>query len=266
MQTRTVQLTVCLWLFGACTGNGLPDSIWPPVDFELVVEERDSTAADGGMRQFRAYADGTVTYATAAAAVTDAETGTTLPLFDRLAVYRLVPTSIRALARRIHDCGILELDTVQGERNVLDGPRVTLTWRAFGQERVITARGRVHGAMADVLAIVAAHLPEGERLQLQEASGRPVVPVLRGVPTPRRDAAGALRAYLDLLADRPAEQELLLDAYALACALPRRSVAEELLARWLEIDAAVRRQQQMFPELEPGTSAEALERLLPSTR
>lgn len=264
MQTRTVQLTVCLWLFGACTGNALPESIWPPADFELVVEERSFGDEDRGVRQFRAWADGTVSFATADAAVTDAETGTALPLFDRVAVYRLVPTSIRALARRVHGCGILELDTVQGERNVQDGPRVTLTWRAFGRERVITARGRVHGAMADVLAIVAAHLPEGERFELQQASGRPVVPVLRGVPAPRRDPAGALRAHLDLLADRPAAQHLLLDAFALACALPRRSVAEELLARWLEIDAAVRRQQQMFPELEPGTSAEALERLLPS--
>lgn len=255
-----------LLVLGACTSSALPESIWPPADFELVVEERDlDDPAAAAVRRFRALADGIVTYATAARTVADAATGTALPVYERASVYRLVPTSVRALARRIDRCGILELDRVQGERGALSGPSLALTWRAFGQERVITARGRLHGAMADVLAVVASHLPEGEGFALQQATGRPVVPVLRGVPAPSADATAALQVFRQLAAERPDDDGLTLDAFALACALGQRSEAEELLRGWLEATAGRRRQQQMFPEQEPQLEAAILERMLPPT-
>lgn len=256
-----------LWSAVGCTSNALPESIWPPQDFELVVEEvHVESGAAHVVRRFRAQADGVVTYATSSRAVVDATTGTALPVFERLSVYRLVPTSIRALARRIDRCGILELDRVQGERGVVDGPSLVLSWQAFGSRRVITARGRVHGAMAQVLAIVMEHLPAGEAFDLPELAQRTVVPVLRGVPVPRSDAAGALSAHRELLADRPEDRALLLDGFALACDLGRRSVAEELLAKWVQITAAERRQQEQFPEGEPRLTAAVLERLLPPAR
>jgi len=268
MQSWAVPAAVLLLLHAAgCTGNALPDSIWPPVDFELTVEEvhvENGTA--NVVRRFRARADGVVSYATSSRAVVDAATGTALPVFERLSVYELVPTSIRALARRIDRCGILELDRVQGERGVVDGPSLVLSWQAFDRRQVITARGRVHGAMAQVLAIVAEHLPVGEAFGLPELNDRPVVPVLRGVPEPVADAAGALTAHRQLLARRPEDRTLLLDAFALACDLGRRSTAEEFLAQWLTLTATERRQQDMFPEQEPRLTAALLERLLPPAR
>lgn len=254
-------------VLAACAGNNLPESIWPPRDFDLIVEE---VALDGARaqvtRRFRARADGIVSYATAARSVVDPETGTALPVFERLSIYRLVPTSIRALARRIERIGILELDTVQGERGVVEGPSLVLTWQAFGRRHVITARGRLHGAMAEVLAVVSSHLPEGEDFGLPGVADRPVVPVLRGVPAPLDDASAALSAHVDLCELRSDDEDLLLDAFALACHLGRRSVAEELLARWLEATAARRRQQQLFPEEEPMLAESVLERMLPPAR
>jgi hypothetical protein len=251
----------------ACTSSALPDSIWPPADFELTVEEvRIADGAANVVRRFRARADGLVAYATAPRSVVDPETGTALPVFERLAVYRLVPTSIRALARRIDRCGILELDRVQGERGAVDGPSLVVLWQAFGRNQLITVRGRVHGAMAEVLSIVRAHLPDGENFDLPALAERPVVPVVRGVPTPREDAAGALQAHQDLLAQRPDDPTLLVDAFALACALGRRATAEALLAQWLEATAVERRRQALFPEDEPGLQPRLLERLLPPAR
>lgn len=253
-----------VWSAAGCASNALPDSIWPPADFELAIEEvRVDNGTAQVVRRFRAQADGVVTYATSQRAVVDPASGTALPVFDRLSIYRLVPTSIRALARRIDRCGILELDVVQGERGKVDGPGLKLTWQAFGRRQEITARGRVHGGMAQVLTIVIEHLPDGETFDLPELAQRPVVPVLRGVPAPRLDAAGALGAWRELLVDRPADRALLLDAFALACDLGRRSAAEELLAQWVRVTAAERRQQEPSPEPDPRLTAAVLERLLP---
>lgn len=270
---RTVQswarlvATTLLFTAAGCSSTALADSIWPPADFEFAVEEvRIENGTANVVRRFRAGADGIVAYGTSSRAVVDAASGTALPVFERLSVYQLVPTSIRALARRVDRCGILELDRVQGERGVTEGPSLVVAWQAFGQRQVITARGRVHGAMADVLAIVRAHLPEGEAFELPALAERPVVPVLRGVPEPRGDAAGSLQAHRELIALRPEDRMLLLDAFALACDLGRRSTAEELLTRWLTLTADERRLQELFPEGEPRLTAALLERLLPPAR
>lgn len=259
-----------LWLLFAtagCASNELAESIWPPADFELTVEE---VHVDGGVanvvRRFRARADGIVSYATSARSVVDATTGTALPVFERLSVYQLVPTCIRALARRIDRLGVLELDRVQGERGVVEGPSLVLSWQAFGRRQLITARGRLHGAMAEILAIVTAHLPDGEAFGLPAQEGRTVVSVLRGVPAPRSDAAGALQAHRELLERRPGDRTLLLDAFALACELGRRPEAEDLLAQWLQATVALRHEQEMFPEGEPRLTEAVLERLLPPAR
>ncbi|MEO6593602.1 MAG: hypothetical protein ABIP94_02490 [Planctomycetota bacterium] len=239
--------------------------MWPPDDFELIIEEiHVDDGAARVVRRFRAGSDGVVAYATSSSSVVDAESATLLPVFDRLAVYQLVPTSIRALARRLDQAGIADLERVQGERSATDGPSLAVVWHAFGRRQVITARGRVHGAMAEILAVVAAHLPPGETFGLPGEAERPVVPVLRGVPVPVSDAIGALRAHQDLLALHPDDRALMLDAFALACQLARRDTAEGLLRRWTEATADQRRQQEMFPEGEPRLTPEVLQRLLPA--
>ena len=98
----------------ACVETGAGESIWPPVDFELRVEEVkvvEGTART--VREVRVFGDGLVVYGTSGRAVVDAETGTALPVFDRLCAYQLVPTSIRAFGRRLDALGVTRIDTVR---------------------------------------------------------------------------------------------------------------------------------------------------------
>ncbi len=240
----------------ACHDTSLAPSTWPPPDFELVVEE---VAIEAGVantvRQLRVLGDGVVVYGCASRSCRDPGSGTTLPVFDRLAVYRLVPTSVRALARRLDRLGVTRIDTVQGERGVSVATSLQLTWRAFGEQRRIRAAGRVAGPMAEILAVVQAHMPEGEAFGLPGLAERPVTYTLRGVPVPQTDPAGALAACRELLQASPEDEVLLLQAFALACDLGDRSVAATLLDQWSEVTEAMRRAQELFPEAEGLTPA-----------
>lgn len=250
-----------------CAASDPPPSIWPPADFRCEVEE--VALRDGALhvvRRVRFDASGVVVYGTSSRSLIDPETNTALPVFDRLAVYQLVPYCLRMFARRLEQRGITTLDTVQGERGVSDQSGVALRWRAFGSERVLTARGRVHGTMADILALVDAHLPSGERFGLADEGERPIVAVLRDVPSPALDARGALQAHQDLLTAHGEDAQWLLDAFSLACAASARADAEALLARWSALAAArqATRRSTPFPDenLE-GLTTEILRRLLP---
>lgn len=248
----------------ACQSEPLAESIWPPSDFEIQIEEVQLVGSEARVvRRFRAGADGLVAYGTSANAIVDPVTRTLLPVFDRLSVYRLVPMSMRALVRRLDDFGIGQLDRVQGERGAVDGPSLALSWHAFGRGHVITARGRVHGAMAEILALIAAHLPPGEGFALPGLADRLVVPVLRGVPEPRTDAAGSLAALAEMLIERPDDSTVMLDAFALACHLIRRDKAEEMLRRWTVV-MDKQRPPDMFPEEEPRLVPAVLQRMLPA--
>lgn len=248
-------------LLASCSAAPEQDTIWPPADFEVCVEE---ARGDQLVRRFRVRADGLACFATATGSVRDAETSVQLPVYDRACVYRLVPTCTRALARRIHRAGILELDAVQGERGTREATTLTLRWQAFGQRRLVTARGRVHGAMAEILAIAGAHLPAGEAFELPGVAERALRPVLRGVPAPLADAGAGLDALLEVSRDGPADGPLLLDAFALACRTGRRSDAEDLLRRWSELCAGELREQQVFPAEGPRLTPEVLTRMLPA--
>jgi hypothetical protein len=112
----------------------------------------------------------------------------------------------------------------------------------------------VRGIPAEIMTVVSAHLPPDESFDV--ALNRPVVGVLRGVPQLQADAAGALGAYEDLLADGAVADDLLLDAFALACRLGERDAAERWLARWSEARAIERAAASPFAErqtrLEPA--------------
>lgn len=250
--------------FVACASNEPVPSIWPPPDFSCQVEEVQ--LRDGVLhvvRRVRFEASGVVVYGTSQRSLVDPATATALPVFDRLTVYELVPSCMRALARRIDRLGITKLDAAQGQRGATDEAALVMRWRAFGSEKVLTARGRVHGPMAEILAVVIAHLPPGERLALPGTMDRVVVPVLRGVPEPAVDAGGALLAHEALLTRHGEDAAWLLDAYALACALGQREVALGLLRRWGEHEA-LRRPVGSFPDApREGLTAEILRRLLP---
>jgi hypothetical protein len=247
----------------ACFSNELAPTNWPPVDFTCEVEE--VALRDGVLqvvRRVRFDGDGTVTYGLASTSCVDVATGVALPVFDRLAIYRLVPVSIRAFARSLNRLGVTTIDGVQGERGVASSSGLVLRWRAFGASRSIVARGRVHGPMAEILSVVMAHLPSGERFGLPGAAERVVVPVLRGVPAPLAQVDAALAAHEDLLLRRGDDRALLLDAFALACAVGARSRAEALLQRWTAAGGGA--PQGPFPDAtEGGLKVEVLQRLLP---
>lgn len=251
------------WLAASCE-TPVPPSIWPPPDFALTVEQvAHEVDAVQVTKRFRVRADGLVIYGTATTSLVGSDPDLRLPVFDRLAVYQLEPQCTRALARRIERCGVLDLDPVQGERGAVTGPSVVVSWQAMGQRKLLTASGPVHGAMAEILAIVDGHLPEGEHLELPGVADRNLARVLRGVPGPRAFANGALEVHRALLQKNPADGETALDAFVLACHLGHRQLAEALLAQWAQATTEQRRVQSGFADVGGALSPEVLGTLLP---
>ena len=232
--TRTF-LAVSALLAVACGGRELAPSIWPPEDFSLVVEElREDGDRMHVIRRLQVDASGLVVYGTSAQPLVDEQTGASLPVLDRLAVYALEPTSLRFLARKLDRLGITTMATPATAGSSSVG--VSVTWQAFAQRRVLTSTGRLRGSFGEVLALLAAHLPPGESFDTKMT--RPVVSVLRGAPVPVTDAGGALAAMIQRLGERPADAGLLLSAFALACRVGDRQEAERLLDRWQDVERA----------------------------
>lgn len=254
----------------ACQAPSLRPSLWPAPDFELRVEEfRVGEGHERKVRELRVLADGLVIYAAAPRARTVALTPGTdgkareasLPVFERLAVYQLVPTSVRAFARRLEALGIGRIDLQQGERGGAFDSTVQMTWIANGERRIVRAAGRVSGSMAELMALVRSHLPEGEDFGLIVESDRAVQSPLRGVPRPVSDARGAQQAFVGLAEQRRDDPWLLLAAFALACDLGDRAAAEALLTRWQEATRS-ERAAALFADQAP-LPPELLVRMLP---
>ena len=247
----------------ACAAGELPPSVWPPPNFELVVDELE---VDGGsmhvVRRFSVDASGVVIYGESSRPLLDEETGLSVPVFDRLSVYRLEPMAVRSLARKTSRTGIGELAVEAPD--VASDVGLSIVWQAFGQRRVLSAAGRLRGALGEVVALVSAHLPPGESFRVQ--GSRPAVSVLRGVPAPATGAAGALAALLAQLERRPDDAALLLDAYALACRAGDLGVATDLLERWDRASRVARRQGAFVDDAgsAPKLRAADLRQFLPS--
>jgi hypothetical protein len=248
----------------SCVGNGLPPSIWPPENFRLVVEELN---IEGGfahvVRRFQVDATGLVIYGTSSRPLVGSKPPQTWPVFDRLAIYRLESKCVRGLARRLARLGIDEI-TASASPGA-DGIGQHIQWQAFGSHPTeLQSSGRLRGPIAEVMAEVAAHLPPGEAFEVQ--LNRPIEPVLHGVPAPAESAEGALAAYTELLRSNPDDEDLLLAAYALACAVGDRAQAVRWLEQWREV------QRSLPPEAgfrdDPSDSREAhskaLEGFLPA--
>lgn len=265
MLHRALFTAAALSLAG-CASEDLPPSVWPPPNFRLQVEELHS---DGSrldvVRRFDVRDDGLVVYCTSSEPLVDAATGTSLPVFDRMAVYQLEPKCVRGLARRLDRLGIATTETGKpvGDE-LLDGDRVGLAirWQAFGPEIQLAVQGRLRGQIAEMLAVISGHLPPGERFGVD--SERPIVSVLRGVPEPTEDVDGALEALLGLLQRHGDERQRLQHAFALACRSGRRETAEQLLQRWQQLVQQERRSSFEEQGGGPGLEADLLARLLPS--
>jgi hypothetical protein len=240
-------------------------SIWPPPDFEVMAEERRIDAgAVRVTRRFRVRADGLAFAATATAWVVDPVTQATLPVFGRVAIYGLVETSLRALARGLDRTRIATIDEIQGERGDHLTSNLALAWSAFGTQRLISAQGRVHGPMADILWLLDGHMPEGERFAILALDEREPTRTLRGVPVPRQDEEGALRAYLRLVTERAEDRRVVEEAFALACHLGRRAVAEGLVRRWVEVTGEAAAAPGANGAGLPAMTSDVLRRMLPA--
>lgn len=261
---KRVWITIPALAAVSCIGGGLSPSVWPPPNFVLVVDElqRDGDQLHV-MRRLHVDASGVVIYGTSSQPLVDEASGASLPVLDRMSIYRLEPKSVRALARKLdrYDIGELVVPTLAAGGS--GGPDLSLSWQAFDQKRVLSSSGRLRGRVGEIMALIAAHLPPGEAFDSE--MNRPVVPVLRGVPEPVTDAEGALRALRAQLEARPEDDVLLLDAFALACRLGERELASELLQRW-QVVAQAEVGESGFatdPGSAPQRRAELFRRLLP---
>jgi hypothetical protein len=233
-------LALPLVLLAACGATGVPASQWPPADFELSVAEQEPlVSAAAGIRCFRVRADGLVVYGTAAHQLGGEHPGPGVPVLSRMAIYELVPECTRSLAMFLERSRIREQDPTQGRAAEGDGGCVVVRFHAFGATTEVSLHGRVHGAMAGILGLVNAHLPAGEAFAAAGAEERSRPSLLRSVPAPVDDAAGALAAVESLLAQSPGDRFLLQQAFALACYLQRRPQAEQWWARWSEAENSV---------------------------
>lgn len=260
---------LALLLASACVSDEPPPSIWPPEGFtfaaEEVVQEGDRVET---RRKFRLTEDGTVVYGLSSRPVvaTANESVVALPVYERLSIYKLVPSAVRGFARRLHKLGFLTLDDVIGDPRAASAakplPIVVLKWSSVHGEKRVTLRGGSRGTPAELLRAVASLLPDGEQFPGIEAGDRAPVSVLRGVPAPRTNVLDALAAHEVLLGEVGEDPDLLLDTFALACRTASRQVAEDLLARWLQ--AAPARARSGFDD-QAGTTIEPyLRQMLPA--
>lgn len=224
----------------ACTTDRTTTAtVWPPPDFGLVVEELRVRTDVGEQpqpalsRRLQVFADGTVLLLRARAVLVDADTGTLLPVFDEAAAWRMLPVTTRLLARKMHDRGITELrPTVVDLGAIPDGGSLLrLRYQGFGHEVAAVGCGPFQGSFARVLRVVNAFLAKDDAFESPGMAGDRELSKVTGVPSPQRDLAGSLRLHQDLLREHPADPELLLAAFALACGSGERTEAERLLAR-----------------------------------
>jgi hypothetical protein len=241
-------------------------SRWPPNDFELNVEEFCTDAH--GMRVARSFlvlADGTAVYRLAPDALVDPQEEFVLPVFRVVSCYRLLPetTVLRILSRKLYTEGFDALEPVQGDQRVTGGTSFKITCRSFDQTKVVAASGMIHGPLVRVMRAINAFLPPGEQFAPAGLTGDREPALLRGVPVPKDDLAGALAFTQSLAALHQEEAALWLDAFALACRKGDRTLALQLLEQWELARGETSREQQLFPEQGLRLSRAQLQRVLP---
>lgn len=252
-----------LCVASGCSGPEEIETIWPPADFRLVVEELQRTPTEElVVKRFRAGHDRYCVFGLATGEpVRDPESGTSVPVFRTLCAYRMNPEATRLLSRRLYSRGVLGLGAEQGDGRDTDGVSLRISFRAFGQVRDVVVRGQVHGQILGVLAAVNAFLPPGQQFRLPSMSTAREPSKLSGVPEPREDPGAALAGYRELLEQKGDDGELVLDAFALACSLGDRSGAADLLERWTRLRAEPAAQGPFVDP--PRLTRDMLARMLP---
>lgn len=201
----------------SCISNSSPPSVWPPDDFRLIVS--GVTRARGGERveqRFRLLADGLAVYREARRAVPG--TPLDLPVFTRVAAYRLRPESVRACGRQLERAGLFDRVLGQSINREQDGQHVALSWRAFGGEGQVSSYVDNGGSLDRIVHVVNSFLPEGHAFRFEALSGEPEPKRLVRVPEPLDSGAGALLCHRRFVETWPDEPALQLDLFALAWA------------------------------------------------
>lgn len=257
-------LALPLLALAACVGGATQmPSEWPPPDFRLQVEELQEGAGGSVVsRRFTVAADGVCIYGCSAEPLVDPATKTAIPVFRTMCAYRLRGECTRLLARKLYLRRVLELDAVQGDRRETQGRSLRLSYRAFQQEHVVVASGQIHGSVVRVLHVVNAYLPPGEAFKLTGMVGDPEPTNLIGVPAPVEGVVGALEFHEHLLQQRPSDSDLLLDTFALCCAVGDRGKADQMLARWTAATSVGATAGAPFAD-PPRLLPEMLRRMLP---
>ncbi len=259
-----ILLAVAALAPAACVGDAAQvASEWPPPDFCVQLEElREADGASVAIRRFVVTADGICCYGRSTSPLVDPATQTKIPVFGTVCAYRLKGECTRSLARRLDRSGVLKLDTDQGDRVATQGRSLRLSYRAFAAERVIQARGQIHGALVQVLGALNAYVPPGEAFDLPGMGDDAEPANLIGVPAPVDSVPGALQFFEQQLHRRPRDTDLILDTFALACAAGERAKAEVLLARWVASSSIAATAAAPFLD-PPRLLPEMLQRMLP---
>jgi hypothetical protein len=151
---------------------------------------------------------------------------------------------------------------VQGDQRLTKGESLRIEYTGFARTKVVVASGQIYGALPRILNVINAHMPPGEQLAMPGLVGDPDPVQLTRVPAPVEDLHGSLQAHADLVQCHPADADLLLDTFALACKAGDRPTALAMLERWEKLPGA---QADSPPVLDPPhLTPELLRRMLPN--
>lgn len=253
-----------LSVLAACGSSAVTRSDWPPDDFYLEVRARSQTK-DGliDRQSLHVFADGFVVYREADPL--DAFSDGWPPVFSRVSAYRILPESTRSLARSLYQAGLYQVETVVGTDTDAEEV-IAIAARAFGDQRRLVARGRVYGAVIDVLHVVNAYVPPGCAFALPDMTGEPQPSRLSRVPQPPRSVEGAYRLHQQW-ADRWQTPDVQWRIEALALAL-RAGDPVGARAQLLALEREQKATAGPFPDVDAAArqSLSRLQALIPAVR
>jgi hypothetical protein len=212
-----------------CLTDPVRRSEWPPPDFLLEVYRREAGQETARVRY---WADGLAVYGEATSWV-GGEPGSVpgLPVYGRLAVYRLHPDSVRQLARSLARAGLYDADLPSSAGEPLSGEVVAVHLRAFENDRTLVGFRGSEGPVVRAIHLANAYAPPGGAIAWRDMPGEPEPGRVSRVPEPRDSVEGALEVHQHLLEAHPDDIDLLAHAAALAVAAGRADLARPLLAR-----------------------------------
>jgi hypothetical protein len=227
-------LAIASGLIG-CRSNQLPPSQWPASDFRLHVEERRAEPGADKLAAFRVWSDGIVLYSEAESVLSGFPQG--LPVYHRLAIYRLDPHSLRALCRDLQRSGLFEAGPARMTNAPTPGQgtserAITIRWVAHADSGMVSELSHDRSLLERAVFAIAGFLPPGVRFMNLDSP----IERISDAPAPRTAGREAVLQLRELARSRADDLDLLLDLFAAAVGAKDWVVAREALAQ-LEHDA-----------------------------